>query len=61
MNNCFGGDNNCLWILVLLTYLGGDNNDCLCDILPILLLMNACGGGHFFGNIGNGHRCGCNG
>lgn len=62
MNNCFGGDNNCLWILLLLCCMG-DNNNCLCDILPLLLILNACGNGHTFGNIGRngGCGCGCNG
>ncbi|MBQ7652820.1 MAG: hypothetical protein IJS93_00400 [Clostridia bacterium] len=52
------GDNNNLWLIVLLCCCG---SNCLCDILPLLLILECCGscGGN---NMGCGQKfggCGC--
>ncbi len=41
MNGLFGnfGNNDCLWLLLLMSCCGGCN---ICDILPIILIMNCC-------------------
>lgn len=47
----FFGDNNYIWLIIILLCCCG-NNGCLCDILPLLLLLECFGG--------DGGRCGGN-
>ena len=62
----FGGNNCCLWILIILLILCVCKSGCLngilnsCYCLPIALLLLCCcckGNNGFLGGLGNG--CGC--
>jgi|GEM_PF-6249701 len=52
------GDNNNLWLIVILLCCCGSN--CLCDILPLLLVLDCCQGRGGMGGCGQKFGgCGC--
>ncbi len=56
----FFGDNNYIWLIILLCCCG--NTGCLCDILPLLLILECCGGCDNDRRCGGGNKfggCGC--
>ena len=68
-----GGNNNCLFLILILLFCGGcgngcgnngffGGNDCCSSIIWLFILFSCCGcgNGNFFGgNGGNGCGCGC--
>ncbi len=59
MNFC--GDNNYIWIIIIMLCCCGGTNNCICDLLPLLLILECLGNGNGCG-MGGGTKfggCGC--